>query len=82
MQQGDLSQNKVSKTSVTQICLWLLKKQFRSTEGGAGGVCFCAATGYVEKHRAVTHSVHTLCFSILCVFVFWETKKCTLLVTL
>ena len=79
MQRGDLSQNKVSKTSVTQIFLWLLKKQFRSK---GGGVCFCAAMGYVEKHRAVTHSVHILCFSILCVFVFWETKKCTLLVTL
>lgn len=70
LQRGDRSQNEVSKTSVTQIFFVGPQESVQEQGWVGGGVCFHTATGYVEKHRAVTHSAHTLCFSALCVFVF------------
>lgn len=59
-----------NRNSITQFFGW----SYRSSSGarGAGEGLLCAAPGFVEKHRAVTHSVHILCFSVLCVFVFWR----------
>lgn len=65
MQQGDLSQNKVSKTSVTQICLWLLKKQFRSTEGGRGEFAFALLQGML-RNTELSPTQYILCVLVYC----------------
>lgn len=73
LQQGDRSQNEVSKTSVTQIFLWVLRNQFRS-KAGWGEFVFSLLQGML-RNTELSPTQYIFCVLVYCACLSSERQR-------